>query len=355
MAGVGAHLADLTLELCRIPSVTGDEAAIAAEVARRCVERLGPERTLRVGNAVLCAPAPRPGLPTVALLGHLDTVRPAAAQPLGVRDGRVFGCGASDMKGGVAVMLALLERAEGFIRANLRCVFYDREEGPADESGILPLLVPAAGHLHGIDVGFCLEPTDNRLEAGCLGGLHATVTFRGRRAHSARPWQGHNAIYAALPYLQRLAAFGRREVRLGELTYYEVMNATMARTDNSRNVVPDRFLLNVNYRFAPGKPLAIAEEQLLALVGGAAEVQVIDRAPAGAVCLDHPLIAAFRAELGLAVAAKQAWTDVARLTEQGIAAVNFGPGETALAHQANESISIEALVRSHDAFLHLLT
>lgn len=345
-------LAELTLQLCRIPSVTGDEGAIADYLAGAASRLVGHQGVRRVGHSVVAVAPARPDRPTIALFGHTDTVKPASDQPLEGRQDRVFGCGASDMKGGLAVMLELLAGHRELERANLVCVFYDKEEGPTSEA-TLPALLDS-GAVPGIDLAFCLEPTDNRLQAGCVGGLHAEVTFRGRRAHSARPWQGENALYKATGYLERLRDFGRREVRHGDLTFFEVMNATMASTQNSRNVVPDAFALNVNYRFAPGKATETAVAELTDLVRGEADVRIVDVAPSGRVCLDHPLLRAWRDRLGLAVEAKQAWTDVALLTSRGIEAVNFGPGETAQAHQANESVPVSYLEESLRAYRELL-
>ena len=135
------QLAQWTLDLCRVPSVTGDEDRLAGEVAD-WIRAMGPDLVVqRVGNSVVAHGELKAGLPTVGLFGHLDTVKPASDQPLAIAGGRVFGCGASDMKGGLAVMLALLaERAE-LKRANYVAVFYDKEEGPATENGLEPLLV----------------------------------------------------------------------------------------------------------------------------------------------------------------------------------------------------------------------
>jgi succinyl-diaminopimelate desuccinylase len=234
----------------------------------------------------------------------------------------------------------------------LRCVFYDREEGPAAESGILPLL--ERGVDRGVELALCLEPTDNRIEAGCVGGLHGRVTFKGKRAHSARPWQGQNAIYEAVPLLTSLRERERRAVEIEGLVFYEVISATMASTDNSRNVVPDRFHLNLNFRFAPNRSTEDATTELRNLVPPDAELEIVDVAPSGAVRLDDPRLAAWIARRQLGVAAKQAWTDVARLAARGLPAVNFGPGATAEAHQARESIAIEALDIHHAALRDLL-
>lgn len=355
MDGIAHRLADTTLALCAIPSVTGDERAIADHL-EASLRALSGVHVQRVGESVV---AEIGSGPTLALFGHSDTVRPASDQPFGVIDDRVFGCGASDMKGGLAVMLELLaEASRGEHRGvRLRCVFYDKEEGPADESGILPLLAEPSPVDHEVALALCLEPTDNQIEAGCVGGLHARVTVPGRRAHSARPWQGDNALQAAAPLLAALGGRERNLVHAHGLTFFEVMSATQGATENSRNVIPDRFTLNLNYRFAPGKPSAVAIDELKAFVAEHAPravVDIVDVAPSGDVRLDEPHLAAWIGACGLPVAAKQAWTDVARLTSRGVAAVNFGPGETSQAHQARESISIAALATHHRAMRALL-
>lgn len=344
--GVGERLARLTRELCAIPSETLHEKEIADWTERRCIELTGAEWVHRIGHSVVCLP---PGevvdQPIVALVGHLDTVKCAERQPVEIRDGRVYGCGASDMKAGVAVMLDLLAHRRELRSARPVWIFYDAEEGPAERNGLEPVL--RSGVLPPLDLAVVLEPTDQSLQMGCMGTLHAVVTVRGRRAHSARPWQGENALYRAAPLLQRLQSIPRREVAFGDLVYFEVMVPTQVWTENSKNVVPDRVMINVNARFAPGRTSEQAEAELRALVGDEAEVEVIDRAPAGDVYQDHPLIEPWRARESIPVACKQAWTDVARFTERGIPAVNFGPGETAQAHQAGEWCSIESLEFAH--------
>jgi succinyl-diaminopimelate desuccinylase len=344
------RLAELTLELCRIPSETGSERRIADFVEAHCRPALPGGRIERIGNSVVATPAagPKPGgAPTVALVGHLDTVRCAAEQRYEISNGRVYGCGASDMKAGVATMLILLEQWRELRGASPVWVFYDREEGPYAENGLEPVL--ESGVLPPIDLALVLEPTDRTLQLGCMGVLNAWLRVRGKRAHSARPWQGENALYRALPLLERLSGLDRREVRFGELSFYEVITATQAATHNSQNVVPDVFELNLNCRFAPGRTIEQAIAEVRELVGSDADLEIRDAAPAGAVYLDHPLLEAWRRAERLEVAPKQAWTDVARLTERGIAAVNFGPGETAQAHQADEWCSIESLEYAYAA------
>ncbi|MEB3283728.1 MAG: succinyl-diaminopimelate desuccinylase [Candidatus Sericytochromatia bacterium] len=348
----GMSLAELTLALCSVPSVTGDEGPLCRWIEEYLAQNSPNTRTTRIGNLLIATPPAIIGRPTIGLFGHLDTVKPSLDQPLGVDNGRVFGCGAADMKGGLAVMIDLLCAHHALQKANLVAVFYDREEGPANENGLEVVFEKRA--LPPIELGICLEPTDNKLQLGCVGGLHALVNFSGTRAHSARPWQGSNAIYAAVPFLQRLKSRERVAVQYDDLIFYEVMSATNAATSNSRNVIPDRFTLNVNLRFAPGKSVMQAKAELEALVQGEATIEWIDEAPAGDVCLDHPLVAAWQRQAHLERESKQAWTDVARLTAYGIPALNFGPGETAQAHQARESIAVAHLLQCRDALFELL-
>jgi succinyl-diaminopimelate desuccinylase len=290
----------------------------------------------------------------VALCGHLDTV-PVAESDLGPprREGdRLVAPGASDMKGGLAVMMALAERlprAERF--CDLVLVLYAREEGPYLDNELATLLArPGLLDGAGLDLAVCLEPTDNGLQLGCVGSIHATFTFRGRSAHSARPWQGENAVHRAGALLAALAARTPRDAVSGGLVFREVLSVTRIEGGRARNVVPDRCTLNLNFRFAPDRTLESAEAELRALAAEhGAEIEVTDLSPACPAFADHPLVRRLAERGELAVSAKQAWTDVARLAAHGIPAVNFGPGATSQAHQQGEWVEVAALARGYQA------
>ncbi len=343
-------LAERTRALCEIKSPIGDEAVLAGAIAAGAQQHW-PGEVARIGNSVVLGRVggARPGL---LLLGHLDTVPLQEGDfPAGREQGRVYGRGASDMKGALAVMLELGERLGPKGRAELPVelvlVFYDREEGPYEGNGLGPLL-EARPDLKAATLGICLEPTDLALQLGCCGALHATFTFRGRSAHSARPWQGDNAITKAGPLLTYLHELKPIDVAFGELTYREVKTVTRIEGFTGRNVVPARCELNVNFRFAPGRTIesAVLELEELGQRFGA-ECAITDRSPSGKVALDNPLVQRLREITSVPVEAKQAWTDVARLGLNGIAAANFGPGEQAQAHQKSESCSEEALERGY--------
>jgi succinyl-diaminopimelate desuccinylase len=178
--------------------------------------------------------------------------------------------------------------------------------------------------------------------------MHATLTFHGRTAHSARPWQGDNAIHKSGALLSHLAGQVPREVRIGELVYREVMTVTRIEGFSGRNVVPARCDLNLNFRFAPGRSVEQAELEVQALARQfGATAAVTDRAPSAPAVLGNPLLQELRALTAAPVEAKQAWTDVAQLAALGIPAANFGPGEQAQAHQRGESCGEEALQRAY--------
>jgi succinyl-diaminopimelate desuccinylase len=345
-ANLRRRLDETLLELCAIASPIGEERSLCDAVQARLskLDLAAPIR--RYGDSIV-VPVTRGRGPRVALVGHLDTVRTENG-PARIDGDRCFGSGASDMKSGLAVMIALAEtlRPEA-LRCDLTLVFYAREEGPFAENELGPVL-DRDPELAAVDVAVCMEPSDNKLHLGCVGSIHATVSFRGRTAHSARPWEGDNAITQAGAFLAELRALGPKESRIEGLTYRTVTTVTQAKDGGrGRNVVPDLFVLNLNRRFAPDVSLEEARQDLVALVGGRAEIEFTDLSPAAKPSAEHPLVQALMASGVRAVEPKQAWTDVARFAARGVAAVNFGPGENAQAHQKNESTSLALL---HDGY-----
>ena len=362
-SGLREALAHRAHELCAIPSPIGEEKAICDSVegwARERfphVHRILNSLVVRVDGDVAVTAAPGLARPLVALCGHLDTVPVHASDrgPPRVEGSRLFAPGSSDMKSGLAVAMELasrLPREERF--ADLALVLYSREEGPFLENE-LGAILREAPEVRGASLAVCLEPTDNRLELGCVGSLHATFTFTGRSAHSARPWQGENAVHRAAGLLAELGARQPREVSLGGLTYREVLSATRIEGGRARNVVPDRCSLNLNFRFAPDKSVEEAVDDLFALASRhGAEAEITDRSPSSPSFAEHPLVARLRERSGAPVEAKQAWTDVARLAAAGVPAVNFGPGASAQAHQQGEWVELDSLFACYRALEHFL-
>jgi succinyl-diaminopimelate desuccinylase len=228
--------------------------------------------------------------------------------------------------------------------ARLDCLFFGREELPSNESALTPLLEREALDY---ELVVMMEPTSNQIHAGCVGNMNATWTFHGRSAHSARPWDGENAIHAAARGIASLAGFEPEEHVFDGLTFYEVASVTEIQGGIASNVIPDRAVCGVNYRFAPGRSVEAAKARLRELCPGG-ELTIDSVAPSGPVATENPLARALIAAGDLRVAPKQAWTPVAEFGQAGLDGVNFGPGEPAQAHRRDESVEIAALVRAYE-------
>jgi succinyl-diaminopimelate desuccinylase len=270
----------------------------------------------------------------VLLAGHLDTIPAQGNIPGHIAGGAVHGVGASDMKGGLAVMIELARAG-----APGRYLFFNREEVPVSESP-LPALF-ATPLLDGTKLAVVLEPTDCILHAGCLGNIQARVTFYGESAHSARPWTGLNAIHELVRGLEGLVRFEALDVELDGLTYREVVSAVRVEGGIASNVIPALASVELNFRYAPGLLPADAEQRLRWFVPHG-EVEILSNSPSAPPALGNPLALKLR-ELVPDVAPKQAWTPVAQFAEQGIDAINYGPGATAYAHKVDEQIPIASL------------
>jgi succinyl-diaminopimelate desuccinylase len=325
-------LAHRTLELVNIASESrGEEAAI--EYVRAAM----PTAPVYDDDTVLFWPG------RVVLAGHVDTVPAQDNWPGSLDGGWVVGLGASDMKGGCAVMLELARAGAPF-----GFLFFGREELPAGESAL-----PQFFERHGLDCELVvmMEPTDNEIHAGCLGNLNARVVFRGESAHSARPWTGVNAISLAIDGLAPLAHVEPRDVAIQGLVFREVVSITGISGGIATNVVPPEATAVLNFRYAPDRDAAGAEEFLRTLVGDGGDLELAGNSPPGRVAAESPLVRALRDVGDFAVAPKQAWTPVAEFSAQGLDAINFGPGATRYAHRQDERVAIAELQRSYDALL----
>ncbi len=320
----------LTAQLVDVESVSGQETALADLVAAALAAR--GLRLDRDGDA-LVARTDLGRSQRVLLAGHLDTVPIAANVPSRRADGRIHGCGSSDMKSGLAVLLHLAATVPD-PSVDLTVVAYDCEEVDAARNGLARLARIHPDWL-ATDLAILLEPTDAVVEAGCQGTLRVAVEARGRRAHSARPWLGVDAIHGLATPLAVLAAYQPRTVTIDGCTYREGLNAVAVTGGVAGNVIPDEASLTVNFRFAPDRSVAQAYAHVVEVLGAAT---LLDASPGALPRLDEPAAAAFVAATGTVPAAKFGWTDVARFAELGIPALNYGPGDPNLAHTREESV-----------------
>jgi succinyl-diaminopimelate desuccinylase len=282
----------------------------------------------------------------IVLAGHYDTVPAQDNLPGRIEDGWVVGLGSTDMKGGVAVMVELARAGAPF-----GYLFFGREELPAGESAL-----PRFFERHGLDADLVvmLEPTDDSIHAGCLGNLNARLVFHGTSAHSARPWTGDNAIDRAVEGLSGIVGLEPLDVEIQGLVFREVLSVTGIEGGIATNVIPDRAVATLNFRYAPNRTPDDAEARLRELVGEAGELELLGNSPPAYVAVETPLVQALREAGEYAVHPKQAWTPVAEFAQQGLDAVNLGPGATRYAHKRDERVEIASLRRTYDALLRFI-
>jgi succinyl-diaminopimelate desuccinylase len=338
---LSATTVELTRQLVDIESVSGDEGAIAdaVELALGLLPHL---EITRDGDAIVA----RTNLGRdrrVVIAGHLDTVPVNGNLPSRLdADGILWGRGTADMKAGCAILLKLAaELTEPAL--DVTWVWYDHEEVESSLNG-LGRVSRTRPDLLAADFAILAEPTDAEIEGGCNGTLRIEVRTRGRRSHSARSWAGDNAIHSAAPVLALLAGYQAREIEVEGLVYREGLNAVGISGGVAGNVIPDECVVTVNYRFAPDKTGAEAEAYVRELFAGY-DVTLTDLADGARPGLDDPLAQGFVAAIGSEARPKYGWTDVARFSALGIPAVNYGPGDPALAHADDERVPVEQIER----------
>lgn len=339
---LGATSIDITRQLCDIESVSGTERTIT-DAIQAALEHFPHLELTRDADALVARTNLGRGR-RVVIAGHTDTVPINRNLPTRYETEEsvdyLWGRGTVDMKAGVAVQLKLAAElvAPG---VDITWIWYDNEEVASALNGLGRLAANRPELLAG-DFAILGEPTNSGIEGGCNGTMRVELKTHGKRAHSARAWVGVNAIHAAAPILDILAAHEPRTIRVDGLDYREGLNAVAIAGGVAGNVIPDECTVTVNYRFAPDSSGAQAEAHLRELFAGI-ELTVTDCAEGARPGLDAPLARQFLAAVGGAAKPKYGWTDVARFFALGIPAVNYGPGEPLLAHADNERVAVDQI------------
>jgi len=332
---VSGSLLELTQALVDHESPSGSEAALADQI-EQALRHAAHLEVVRVGNTV----AARTTLnrPTrMVWAGHIDTVPENNNLPSRLADGWLWGRGTVDMKSGVAIGVKCAVEISAPIH-DVTWIFYDNEEVEATKNGLGFFAAVHPEWVQG-DLAVVGEPTGGVIEAGCNGTLRVTVTTSGTRAHSARSWMGINAIHGVSAVLRILENYEALTVVVDGLSYREGLNAVGITGGVAGNVIPDSCTVTINYRFAPDKSIEDARSHVRAVFEGF-DVVVVDAAAAAKPGLSTPAAQGFMDAVGGVVHPKFGWTDVARFSEWGIPALNFGPGDPSLAHADDERVEV---------------
>ncbi len=354
------NIENTLIQLLKIPSETGNEQEIKFYV-KDYFSSFQRFQAIEKGNTVCYFSKPIENTKiTLAFYGHLDTVQNQQEREIGQKGDFIYGCGASDMKGGLAIMMQLMAEIE--IKENLaynyQFIFYDGEEGDYKQNGLNAVFADKNGlseKLKLAKLAFVLEPTDNQIQLGCVGSITAEASILGKSGHIARPWEGKNAIHKAWKLLQFLEKKQPEKVSLAGIDFYEVLSATTVKGGKLANIIPSEIIFTLNYRYAPDKEPLQAEAILHKyLKDKVDELSIITHSPAGKIIKKNEIVSSIQEQFALSLQPKQAWTDIARLGLEGIDALNLGPGDPKEAHQKNEKISVAALKQGLKVYQRLL-
>jgi acetylornithine deacetylase len=245
-----SEVSDLLASLVRVPSVSGEEAAVRDAVVSWLCEHGVPARAQ--GRNALATVEGRPGSDPrrgLLLLSHFDTVPVGPGwtrDPFGaaVEGGRLQGRGSNDAKASVAAMMcAAAAVAREGVRGRLVCAFVCDEETGGEGIEAVRAALPA------YDAAVVGEPTNLDVCPGQRGLLRATVVAHGRSCHASRPWEGENAIDAAARDVLAIhaIAFPEEDPFLGRAT----IAATVIRGGTRPNVIPGECQVEVDGRPTP--------------------------------------------------------------------------------------------------------
>jgi succinyl-diaminopimelate desuccinylase len=343
---------DLALALVRSDTVNppGQEEACAEHLAALLEEAgLRVERhALAPGRVSLIArlDGSDGALPPLALTGHIDTVplgeRAWSVDPFGeLRGDKLYGRGASDMKAGVAAVVAAAVAAsrEGRRQRGVCLVITAGEE--TGSAGAVHLA--AAGVLGRASALVVAEPTSNRLAIAHKGALHLRARSRGRTAHGSMPECGDNAILKAARAARAIDAL-RFPDEPHPLLGAPTATVTSIHGGGPINVVPDAALLTVDIRTLPGMRHAAVLDEVARALGADATLDppVVDL-PAVGTAADDPFVRCAagvveRAGLDAGLIGLPYFTDgsVLQPAFDRCPTVILGPGEAGQAHQTDE-------------------
>jgi succinyl-diaminopimelate desuccinylase len=164
-------------------------------------------------------------------------------------------------------------------------------------------------------------------------------------------------MHKLAPVISRIAEYQARIVDVDGCEYHEGLNIVHMESGVATNTIPDEAWMFVNFRFAPDRSVDEAMAHMLEVLDlpDGVEYEVDDAIPGARPGLDRPVVQGLIKATGGNFRAKYGWTDVARFSELGIPAVNFGPGDPSFCHKKDEQCPVEMITDVSHTLIEYLT
>jgi len=316
------------------------------------------------------------GTPTIHFNGHYDVVPAGEGWDLDafsgkIVDGKLYGRGASDMKGGVASIigtLRILSEFEDYLDVGINASLVPDEETTSMGTKYL-----TQKSLINADYAIITEPTSLKsIDIGCKGGIWMQVCIKGKAAHASRPWLGENAFEKGVLLAHAILTELKPKItaRTSKYEFHDQNSkrATMelggyVKGGNKSNVVPGEFYFSIDRRVLPDEDVQEAYNEIVEFIERKSEelgisYEVImediensyvlqgDKSIVNTISQITESITGVQPKVGV----KTGFTEMALFGAKGIKALTIGPGDENLAHVANEYIEIQQLLDSVKIF-----
>ena len=347
-------------KLLDIPSPTFKEQEIIAFIKDYLQERVPSHKIIEFQDNLIIQPKKFvTNKKHISLIGHCDVVPEFFTSYQ--KNNKIYGPGASDMLASLTAFIDFLVNTPvNKHQYNISLIIYSREEGTKiTENGLYDVINKFTNFIHSIDLAIIGEPTDNQIHLGCLGSQHYNIKILGKSCHSARPWQGKNALYKANKFIEYIAQIKEQENLINQLSFFDVIEITESYSEKGKTSIPGYWYANINYRFAPNKDEVQAQAYFESIIKNFENTynipihyELISSVFAGRIIESDIFKEKLKTLTELInehthnkdiVQAKQAWTDVAQIAQLGVACFNFGAGLTSQAHKKDEYASLELL------------
>jgi len=350
-------------DLISIPSFDEEQFPRIQEFILDALRKLGCEAFVdKTSACIIGRKSVNPKAKTLLLSAHFDTVAPTAAwtmDPLNPieKNGRVYGLGSSDCKGGIVSILAALKKAKS--SNNLVAVITGYEDIKKKVSGkqyrgstLIPGNIDIAA-----DIGIVTEASvrDERFAFinGMFGKISFSVKAKGKQSHACHPESGENAIYLAMEAVRILKEkLPRGNFSYRSENYQETFNVGKIFGGSAENIVPHECVIDMEHRFSPRSSLderKRAIEEILSVLGSV-ELKYNFDFPAFLAEPLRPLHRLASERLGYTIQERMSrgGTDANIFNARGIPTFVFGPGECDQVHQADEYITFDRVVECAD-------